>query len=50
MAKLNKKPSLDEQIKKLKQALRKPYLESWEKHRIEQHIFHIQQQHKHNKD
>ena len=40
---VNKRPSYDEQLRQLKKALRKPYLESWEKHRIEQHIFHIQE-------
>jgi hypothetical protein len=40
---VNKRPSLDEQLKQLKQKLKKPYLESWERHRIEQHIFHIQE-------
>ena len=31
-------------IEQLKQSLRKRYLESYERHRIEQHIFHLQQE------
>ena len=31
-------------IEQLKQSLKKRYLESYERHRIEQHIFHLQQE------
>ena len=31
-------------IEQLKQSLKKSWLESYERHRIEQHIFHLQQE------